>query len=749
VIIGIDDYSGPTDWFQPVGKTVLDRDWSDLLGAVRDAEAIHELLTQSYGFPPENVRLLRNREATREAILRTITETLTRPAVRGDQLVLYYAGHGSQVPNSLSTEPDRLDESLVPADARSGAADIRDKELRRALYPAVARGAHLTIILDSCHSASGVRGIPIAGQRRGIQPSPHDASEATTTEPLEKIGAIVVSAAQDFQSAWEVDDNEGKTRGAFTWSLLKAIRRAGQGASAADLFESARAILAATKPGQEPVLAGTNTARNRALFGEPLPHRPGGRVAAIETLLKGGRVALSAGWIHGLTVGSRLTESSTTDGIVLEVTTLRGLTGAEATVLRDDELLLPERLHIGQRFSFQGHRPSPPSPLRVWVPEETQHTAAAIFAVQEKLRQQGIGWSFDPLRGEPSTHLITWNRTGWTLQTSSNADTWALGESLSAEAVTRRISGLRSETRVFLDFPPRQDLASALRAELHQTPGIELTPNRSHADYVLIGRIDRVGLAQYSWVRPGVSGADQVRSPIPIASRWRASDPATPTKTINRLVEDAGGLARVLAWLQIEPPPSRATLPFELGLVGPAPKTPFIRTGRLLEGKEYKLSLRERSTATLAERYYVYLFSIDSSGRCESHFPLPWQGSVENYLPHPIPSHEAAHGKATRKDQPWTFEAPQPLRIASPLGIDSFYLLATEEPISDSGIFRCPGARAQRSGQEAPNSPLSALFPGSPETSRSATSLETPEVWFLERVSFLSVPAKEARQPGL
>jgi integrase len=49
----------------------------------------------------------------------------------GDVRFFYHAGHGSQVPNSLSSEADELDKSLVPSDGN----DIRDKELRRLYTP--------------------------------------------------------------------------------------------------------------------------------------------------------------------------------------------------------------------------------------------------------------------------------------------------------------------------------------------------------------------------------------------------------------------------------------------------------------------------------------------------------------------------------------------------------------------------------------------------------------------------------------
>ena len=67
----------------------------------------------------------------------------------------------------LAHRQDRfhLDETIVPADAASGAFDIRDKEIARLCNQVVDKGILLTAIFDSCHSGSIARGFP--GRRAG------------------------------------------------------------------------------------------------------------------------------------------------------------------------------------------------------------------------------------------------------------------------------------------------------------------------------------------------------------------------------------------------------------------------------------------------------------------------------------------------------------------------------------------------------------------------------------------------------
>src|SRR5262245_25338658 len=91
LLVGIDQYIPP----EPAKAS--HRNWTDLDGAVNDAEEMAQLLIGRYGFAPENVIVLHNSEATRDHILSTIRTHLLEHAAPGDVSVFFYAGHGSQV----------------------------------------------------------------------------------------------------------------------------------------------------------------------------------------------------------------------------------------------------------------------------------------------------------------------------------------------------------------------------------------------------------------------------------------------------------------------------------------------------------------------------------------------------------------------------------------------------------------------------------------------------------------------------
>ena len=146
VVVGINTYAPP----ESAGGFAL-RKWKDLAGAVNDAEAMATLLETRFGF--DDIVLLTEQEATREAILSALTD-LEASSAAGDVAVFYYAGHGSQIRNTGSTELDGLDETIVPSDVPDGAEDIRDKELRVYFNSLLDKGTELTLIFDSCHKSA-------------------------------------------------------------------------------------------------------------------------------------------------------------------------------------------------------------------------------------------------------------------------------------------------------------------------------------------------------------------------------------------------------------------------------------------------------------------------------------------------------------------------------------------------------------------------------------------------------------------
>src|SRR5258708_11582174 len=181
VLVGINDYSASR--LPAANLPTRDRDWQDLGGAVMDVEILRELLVSRYGFQRSNIVTLTDQAATRAGILDALDQHLVKRSKKNDVVLFYYSGHGSQGRNSLSDETDKMDESIVPADSRVGASDIRDKELRHIFNGLLDRGARLTLILDSCHRGSGRRGSDGGLRPRSVEPDLRDVADRSSPGP--------------------------------------------------------------------------------------------------------------------------------------------------------------------------------------------------------------------------------------------------------------------------------------------------------------------------------------------------------------------------------------------------------------------------------------------------------------------------------------------------------------------------------------------------------------------------------------
>lgn len=128
-----------------------------LRGCINDVVAMSEILSKDYGFESKNKRMLTDASATTANILNRL-EWLVDGAKAGDVLYFHYSGHGSQFVDQQydnDFEPDGLDEILCPIDLNWRDKIIKDDDLRD-IFAKVPEGVNLTVMLDCCHSGSGI-----------------------------------------------------------------------------------------------------------------------------------------------------------------------------------------------------------------------------------------------------------------------------------------------------------------------------------------------------------------------------------------------------------------------------------------------------------------------------------------------------------------------------------------------------------------------------------------------------------------
>ena len=108
------------------------------------------------GLDPDNTRILLGAEATREAIAVAVKGWLAERAQPEDDVFIYYAGHGIQLPDNNGDEDDGLDECVLAQDTLFlDITLIRDDDLSRWL--SAVRANNKIVVLDCCHSGTGSR----------------------------------------------------------------------------------------------------------------------------------------------------------------------------------------------------------------------------------------------------------------------------------------------------------------------------------------------------------------------------------------------------------------------------------------------------------------------------------------------------------------------------------------------------------------------------------------------------------------
>ena len=226
LIVGVGDY-----------LTTIGGESIDLEGPPQDALRIRELLVERYGFPLDNVCLLRDSEATRAQYIRGWREHLGR-AESGDTVVYYFAGHGSQTTDfdGPEDETDGMDETILLHDSRAveGVTDLLDDEFNILLGELYEKTENITVLVDACNSGTTTRSVSVGTSdfvERRVEPierrrPPANGLDGAAEDyaPARLPGIVVVTAAQDGTSALERGG-----QGVFTNALLRSLDAKGEG----------------------------------------------------------------------------------------------------------------------------------------------------------------------------------------------------------------------------------------------------------------------------------------------------------------------------------------------------------------------------------------------------------------------------------------------------------------------------------------------------------------------------------------
>ena len=248
-----------------------------LQGCVNDARDLAGLLETGYGFPGSGISVLLDSQATKERVVAQLNALLDRAASGELQHIVFtFSSHGTQIPDTSDDEADRLDEAFACYDINNAgdswdpATVISDDELF-SLFARLPDGVLMDVVLDTCHSGTGLKSLDLLpGRRPRFLPAPTARGVAATefSEPralrdLVKAGRgvkpVLLAACRADQTAADAY-LEGRYNGAFTYNFIKAVRGDGS-LGRADILKLVSKGLRAGGFDQVAQLEGTTAAR--------------------------------------------------------------------------------------------------------------------------------------------------------------------------------------------------------------------------------------------------------------------------------------------------------------------------------------------------------------------------------------------------------------------------------------------------------------------------------------------------------
>ena len=191
LIIGIDKYEN----VQPLNY------------AVKDAETIQDILVNTFDFPKDNVRLLKDEEATLLNIKNSLSE-ISSSARENDRVLIYFAGHGDTYDLPEGGEMGYL----LPIDGKKDnlfATSIPMNDIKS--ISSMSNSKHMLFLIDACYG-----GLLTIGSR-GINP--------TTPNYIDKItkdkGRQIITAGGRGE---EVIEKSEWGHSAFTLNLKRGLK---------------------------------------------------------------------------------------------------------------------------------------------------------------------------------------------------------------------------------------------------------------------------------------------------------------------------------------------------------------------------------------------------------------------------------------------------------------------------------------------------------------------------------------------
>lgn len=717
LLIGINEYepkpSTPASFVSSRTKDGVK--WTNLDGCVNDVNAIKAIITARFGFSHENIKTLLNAEATNRSIKEEIRK-LKEKLKLGDIVFFYYTGHGSQVKNSLSYDGTGKDQTIVPSDLY----DIRNKELSKLfneILDKIGEQGKLTVIFDSCHSGGIARGkvSDKEPKSRDLPAVDEDFKDAAEYPKIEDRGALVFSAAQRDQPAKETSDDTGNAHGAFSYALMRSLSIAPFSETAERLFMRLTILLKASNRYQEPILGATEARKKQGLFGRNVENLQGKTVIPLVQVGGEAEIILQGGVELSLYPGAMLSKVQDKDTVLIKVTEQLGIGRCKGQVIKGNYRSLSK----GDLFEVvKIAMPDKPN-LTVYIPFSTfsnEELAIQTKDIVELAKNKQFYLITDPIDEVPSV-VIQYAHNQWQINKVGNLK-WEVLKDLTSETIKKKIP---KGVNVFLQLPATKSLREQLKfGQETNNSAITITDNPSLAEYSLVGIAKDT--IKYAWVKADFVGT-KAKSIMPPRTNFFSQY----SSVSDSLTQYALRLGRINAWTNLTSPPQEEfSFPYVLGVKNRETGKIYTLTDNVFDRDKMTLVLKADSAALEnwdRKKRFCYVFAIDTKGNSTLLFP------PRNFGNELFPT----------RSSPFLKEEPLKVnfKISAPFGLDTYFLLTTETPITDVSIFQANGVLDR--GSKGGDNPLTKLLRNVGSRTRGIEP-DTPSDWTIQKLMLNSLP---------
>ncbi len=304
----------------------------DKLSSLNDLTHLSKALAVQ-GFASANVTKVVNEQATRDGITKAFAALVNR-VKRGDIVVVHFSCHGTQLEADNTNKIDRLDECVVPIDAKSPEKiDINNevvlqKEMGRYLRGHVlgdllkqvraklGSDGDLAVFLDFCSSGGATRGAnKVRGGKRPLVSKNFDASRHTKSDSsllfrqavtLVDESAlspyVVISATRPEELDTETEDEKGNSIGPLSYAVYKTFLNLDSKTTYRSFFAKIQSFMQQKVKEQHPLLEGNGI--NRELLGGAFVQQTA--FWEVEQLLSPKQLRIKGGLLAGLGIGAKL-----------------------------------------------------------------------------------------------------------------------------------------------------------------------------------------------------------------------------------------------------------------------------------------------------------------------------------------------------------------------------------------------------------------------------------------------------------